>query len=138
MAGNLQELLPPDHSAGTFIGRAQSPAGPCVILIREGLIFDLTEETATVAGAIDRKQFDGGRERGTVEQGLPVNWTLLSPVDLQCIKACGVTFAVSAIERVSEERARGEASKAAEIRSALEAKVGAGSRAVVPCSPEAA
>jgi fumarylacetoacetate (FAA) hydrolase family protein len=134
----LKEILPADHASGTFIGRALSPDGPCVILIRDGLIFDLTEEAATVSGAIDRKHFAGGRELGTVEQGLPVNWTLLSPVDLQCIKACGVTFAVSAIERVIEERARGDASKAAEIRAALEAKVGAGIRAVVPGSDEAA
>ena len=73
-----------------------------------------------------------------MEQGLPAGWSLLSPVDLQCVKACGVTFALSAIERVIEERARGDAGKAAEIRGALEAKVGAGIRAVVPGSPEAA
>jgi fumarylacetoacetate (FAA) hydrolase family protein len=138
MAETLQDLLPPDYASGLFIGRAQSPAGPCVILVREGIVFDLTDEVATVAGATDRKHFSGGRELGSVEQGLPVNWTLLSPVDLQCVKACGVTFAVSAIERVIEERARGDASQAAEIRAALEAKVGAGIRAVVPGSAEAA
>jgi fumarylacetoacetate (FAA) hydrolase family protein len=138
MADSLLDVLPPDHASGTFIGRAQSAAGPCVILLREGTLFDLTEDVATVAGAIDRKRFQGGRELGPVEQGLPSGWTLLSPVDLQCVKACGVTFAVSAIERVIEERARGDASKAAEIRAALEAKVGAGIRAVVPGSAEAA
>jgi fumarylacetoacetate (FAA) hydrolase family protein len=138
MADSLLDVLPPDHASGTFIGRAQSAAGPCVILLREGTLFDLTEDVATVAGAIDRKHFHGGRELGPVERGLPSGWTLLSPVDLQCVKACGVTFAVSAIERVIEERARGDASKAAEIRAALEAKVGAGIRAVVPGSAEAA
>jgi len=138
MAQMLKEILPADYASGTFIGRALSPDGPCVILIRDGLVFDLTEQAATVSGAIDRKHFAGGRELGMVEQGLPVNWTLLSPVDLQCIKACGVTFAVSAIERVIEERARGDASKASQIRAALEAKVGAGIRAVVPGSDEAA
>ena len=138
MAETLQDLLPPEHGSGLFIGRALSPAGPCVILVREGRVFDLTEDAATVAGAIDRRQFDGGRDLGPVEAGLPAGWTLLSPVDLQCVKACGVTFAVSAIERVIEERARGDASKAADIRAALEAKVGAGIRAVVPGSREAA
>jgi fumarylacetoacetate (FAA) hydrolase family protein len=102
MAESLQDVLPPDHASGRFIGRALSPAGPCVIVIREGRLFDLTEEVATVAGAIDRKHFDRGRELGSVEQGLPSGWTLLSPVDLQCVKACGVTFAVSAIVRVIE------------------------------------
>lgn len=138
MAETLQDILPPDHASGTFIGRAFSPAGPCVIAIRGGRLFDLTEEVATVSGAIDRKHFDGGHELGSVEQGLPSGWTLLSPVDLQCVKACGVTFAVSAIERVIEERALGDASKAMDIRAALEAKVGAGIRALVPGSPEAA
>ena len=93
---------------------------------------------ATVSGAIARKHFSGGREIGPVEAGLPEGWTLLSPIDLQCVKACGVTFALSAIERVIEERARGDAGQAAEIRGALEDKVGAGIRAVVPGSAEAA
>ena len=138
MAETLQDILPPDYASGLFIGRALSPAGPCVIVLRGGRIFDLTEDAATVAGAIERKQFSGGRDLGPVEEGLPDGWTLLSPVDLQCVKACGVTFALSAVERVIEERARGDASKAAEIRSALEAKVGAGIRSVVPGSREAA
>ncbi len=63
---------------------------------------------------------------------------LLAPVDLQCIKAAGVTFAVSAIERVIEERARGDSAKAAEVRGDLEAKVGSGIRSVVPGTEEAA
>ena len=138
MAGNLIDILPADHASGQFLGRAQSPAGPCVVAIRGGEVFDLTEEVATVAGAIERRAFGGGRRLGTVGDGLPSGWTLLSPVDLQCIKACGVTFAVSAIERVIEEKARGDASRAAEIRASLEDRVGAGIRAVVPGSAEAA
>jgi fumarylacetoacetate (FAA) hydrolase family protein len=138
MAEILKDILPLDYEAGSFIGRALSPAGPCVLLIRDGVLFDLTEEVATVSGAIERRQFSGGREIGPVEQGLPEGWTLLSPIDLQCVKACGVTFAVSAIERVIEERARGDARRAAEIRDLLEAKVGAGIRAVVPGSAAAA
>ena len=102
MAEALQDILPPDYTSGRFIGRAQSPEGPCVIAIRDGRLFDLTQEVASVAGAIDRRRFDGGRELGPVEAGLPQGWHLLSPIDLQCVKACGVTFAVSAIERVIE------------------------------------
>ncbi len=137
MATMLSDILPQDHSAGRFLGRAQSPEGPCVIAIREGQLFDLTAEVATVAGAIDRRAFDGGRPLGPVEAGLPEGWSLLSPIDLQCVKAAGVTFALSAIERVIEERARGDATRAAEIRTGLEEKVGAGIRAVVPGTPEA-
>ncbi len=138
MAGTLIDILPADHAAGQFIGRALSPAGPSVIAIRQGELFDLTEEVATVAGAVARRQFDGGQRIGRVEDGLPEGWSLLTPIDLQCIKACGVTFAVSAIERVIEELARGDASRAAEIRASLEEKIGAGIRSVVPGSAEAA
>ena len=63
---------------------------------------------------------------------------LLSPIDLQCVKAAGVTFAVSAMERVIEERARGDSSAAAEVRGRLEGRIGGSMRAVVPGSPEAA
>jgi fumarylacetoacetate (FAA) hydrolase family protein len=63
---------------------------------------------------------------------------LLSPFDVQVIKACGVTFAVSAIERVIEEAARGDIDAAAAVRSRLESRIGAGIRSVVPGSPEAA
>ncbi|HEX4970660.1 MAG TPA: fumarylacetoacetate hydrolase family protein, partial [Steroidobacteraceae bacterium] len=63
---------------------------------------------------------------------------MLAPCDLQCIKACGVTFAVSAVERVIEERARGDSAQAQAIRDALGQKVGADIRAVRPGSAEAA
>jgi len=138
MAGTLIDILPADHATGQFIGRAISPVGPCVVAIRHGEVFELTNEVATVSGAVARRQFGGGQRIGLVEDGLPEGWALLAPIDLQCIKACGVTFAISAIERVIEERARGDASRAAEIRAALEEKIGAGIRSVVPGSTEAA
>jgi len=138
MADILTDILPVDHTSGQFIGRAMGPNGPCVIAIRDGRIFDLTQQTATVAGAVARRNFAGGMEIGTVAGGLPAGWTLLSPIDLQSVKAAGVTFALSAIERVIEERARGDAGEAANIRSALEDTIGAGIRSVVPGSGEAA
>ena len=137
MAERILEALPADFLRGSFIGRALSPEGPCVIGISGGKLFDLTGEVATVAGAVANRKFSGGREIGSAEDGLPEGWTLLSPIDLQCIKAAGVTFALSAIERVIEERARGDAGKAAEIREQLESKIGAGIRSVVPGSDEA-
>jgi fumarylacetoacetate (FAA) hydrolase family protein len=63
---------------------------------------------------------------------------LLSPVDLQVVKAAGVTFAVSAVERVIEERARGDSNAAAEIRTRLESRIGGAIRSVVPGSEDAA
>jgi fumarylacetoacetate (FAA) hydrolase family protein len=138
MAVRILESLPADYPQGHFIGRALSPEGPCVISIEKGVIHDLTGIASSVAGAVARRCFTGGAAIGPVEAGLPEGWSLLAPIDLQCIKASGVTFAVSAIERVIEERARGDAAQAAAIRAQLEEKVGAGIRAVVPGSEAAA
>lgn len=138
MAVDLKAILPADFAEGRFLGRALSPDGPVVFAIRNGTLFDLTQDVASVSGAIARRTFDGGTELGPVDGGLPDGWELLSPIDLQCIKASGVTFAVSAIERVIEERARGQAERASELRKMLEDRIGAGIRSVVPGSPEAA
>ena len=62
---------------------------------------------------------------------------LLSPFDLQCIKASGVTFAISAMERVIEERCRGDASKADSLRASLRDRIGADIRSVKPGSENA-
>ncbi|SLK03486.1 fumarylacetoacetate hydrolase family protein [Novosphingobium mathurense] len=137
MPESLIDILPADFREGLFAGRAESEAGPHVIAIRSGELFDITDDAATMSGAVARRAFSGGRHMGPVEEGLPEGWRLISPVDLQCIKACGVTFALSAIERVIEERARGDAAKAAEIRDLLEERVGSGIRSVVPGSDEA-
>ena len=64
--------------------------------------------------------------------------TLLSPIDLHCVKAAGVTFAVSALERVIEERARGDSRVAAEVRGGLEQRIDGSIRSVRPGSTEAA
>lgn len=134
---SIVEVLPEDYRTGSFIGRALSPDGPCVITIRNGDLFDITARVLTCSGAIAQRAFDGGVYIGPVERGLPEGWELLSPIDLQCVLACGVTFALSAIERVIEERARGEAQEAAEIRAMLESRIGSAIRSVTPGSPEA-
>ncbi len=133
----IVEALPADYADSTFLGRAQSPAGPVVIAIRDGELFDLTQRVSSTSGAVARRAFSDGERIGTAADGLPQGWTLLSPIDLQCIKASGVTFALSAIERVIEERARGDAGSAASIRAQLEEIIGSGIRSVVPGSPEA-
>lgn len=135
---SLIDTLPADYADGTFLGRAQSAEGPVVIAIRDGVLYDLTRAASSVSGAVARRAFGGGERIGPVADGLPQGWALLSPIDLQCIKASGVTFALSAIERVIEERALGDAGAAATIRAQLEENVGAGIRSVVPGSEEAA
>lgn len=135
------ELLPADHAQAILIGRALLDAGPTPVLIRDRAVHDVSGTAATVADLLERDDLaivTGPRICGAEALGTADGPRLLAPVDLQCIKACGVTFAVSAIERVIEERARGDADKASEIRGDLEAKVGSGIRAVVPGSAEAA
>lgn len=138
MAVGILESLSADYPLGHFIGRAQSPEGPCVVTIESGVIYDLTNVAATVSSALARRTFTGGTAIGSVEDDLPQGWHLLAPIDLQCIKAAGVTFALSAIERVIEERARGDAGEAAAIRAQLEEVIGSGIRSVVPGSEAAA
>ena len=138
MTDSLLACLPGDFRAGLFVGRAEAPDGPHVIVVRQGVIHDITTVASTVSGAIARRTFTGGVPIGPVEVGLPQGWRLVSPIDLQCVKASGVTFAVSAIERVIEERARGDAGAAAQLRDELETHIGAGIRSVVPGSDQAA
>jgi fumarylacetoacetate (FAA) hydrolase family protein len=63
---------------------------------------------------------------------------LLSPIDLQVVKAAGVTFAVSMIERVIEERARGDLAEAARIRTTISQEIGADLKSIRPGSDQAA
>jgi fumarylacetoacetate (FAA) hydrolase family protein len=106
--------------------------------VRSGEVFDVSGVAPTVAELVERNDLAtlaGIRICAIEELDTAV---LLSPIDLQCVKAAGVTFAVSAVERVIEERARGDARVAASIRERLEARIGAGIRSVVPGSADAA
>jgi len=135
------EMLPADHEQAILVGRVLTEAGPSPVILRGGRIYDVSASAATVSDLLDLADPASvtGTDIGAVsELGSDNGLALLAPIDLQCVKACGVTFALSAIERVIEERARGDADKANEIRGDLEAKVGSGIRSVVPGSPEAA
>lgn len=143
MGLSLQAMLPADWRDASLLGRIDCGSGPVPVLVYGGAIYDLTSSAATISSAIEKgcAHAQAGVLLCTLDGDAPEladGWQLLSPVDLQCIKAAGVTFAVSAIERVIEESARGDASRAAGIRDRLEARVGAGIRSVVPGSAEAA
>lgn len=130
------EALPADWRDGMFLGRIQTEAGPSPILVRGGVAYDMARVAPTVSALIADRLFDGGEPLGdldTLDLAL-----LLSPIDLQCVKAAGVTFAVSALERVIEERARGDHNKAAELRGRLEEALGGSIRSVIPGTAEAA
>jgi fumarylacetoacetate (FAA) hydrolase family protein len=136
MNGALASALPVDWRDGSFIGRIDQPEGPSPILVIHGELLDMSSVAPTIAALVESGDFSGagGVSFGSFDS---VKTKLLAPVDLQCIKACGVTFAISAIERVIEERARGDWSVASSIRDRLESRIGGSIRSVVPGSAEA-
>ena len=134
----MAEFLPDDWRDATLVGRVDLGEGPTPILVRQGRVWDVSATMPTVSDLLDRWPEPPalGRDLGEVDDPALVR-ALLAPIDLQCVKAAGVTFAVSAVERVIEERARGDASAAQAIRDALKDRVGADIRSVVPGSDEA-
>jgi fumarylacetoacetate (FAA) hydrolase family protein len=146
--------LPADGTRGTLIGRAWlpgDPAGPAVVAIRDDGVFDLGRAAPTVSELLNADDPVGlarseGIRIGDLEKILAnsafdrrdraLPW-LLAPCDLQAIKACGVTFATSMLERVIEEQARGDASKADGIRATITDLIGTDLSRIVPGSDAA-
>ncbi len=141
---DVDSHLPEDWREGIFAGRIDRGDGPTPVLVRNGHLFDMSRLAPTSADLVEvEPRTAKGEDLGAVESielsgALEADIRLLSPIDLQCVKAAGVTFALSALERVIEERARGDSAAAAEIRKRLEAAIGGSVRAVVPGSREAA
>jgi fumarylacetoacetate (FAA) hydrolase family protein len=116
-------------------------------------VFDISAASATVSGLLERDdavtvaRSASGKRIGSVAELLansveetrdPRRPFLLAPCDLQVIKAAGVTFAVSMIERLIEEKARGNPDAAQSVRKRIVDIVGADLRAIVPGSEKAA
>ncbi|KQM88400.1 fumarylacetoacetate hydrolase [Sphingomonas sp. Leaf23] len=136
-------MLPADHDRALLVGRMQLPDGPTPVVLKGGKVIDVSAHAATVADLLERSDvatLDGPVVCDVAALADPngAHPPILSPIDLQCVKAAGVTFAVSALERVIEERARGDADAAQGIRGDLEARIGGGIRSVKPGSAEAA
>lgn len=150
----MQQHLPRDWREAILLGRLLTQSGPTPVLIRNGRVSDISNLAPTTAefaaGWLETWSSQPrlpGVDLGDLESlALAPAWAsqraavprLLSPLDLQCVKASGVTFAISAVERVIEERARGDASRAQAVRDSLQSRVGADIRSVKPGSPEAA
>ncbi len=146
--------LPVDGTAGALAGRIHRPdvGGPSVVAIRADGVFDISAtfptmrdlcETPDPAAALRGAKGERVGDLAAILANTPPDgrdagkpW-LLAPVDLQSVKAAGVTFAVSMLERVIEERARGDASAAAAIREEILAKVGDDLSKLKPGGPEA-
>ncbi len=127
-------MLPADAAHATLAGRILLDEGPTPVLIRGGAVEDVSRSAPTVADLmeLDDPASVSGKRLFSIDE-LPVD-RLLPPIDLQVVKAAGVTFAISAIERVIEERARGDYRLAASLREKLEERIGGGIRSVVPGS----
>jgi fumarylacetoacetate (FAA) hydrolase family protein len=147
--------LPKDGTAGALAGRVWRPdvEGPAVVAVRGDGVWDVSRlaptmrdlaETADAAAIV--KQGKGERigaladilaNTPEAQRDATKPW-LLAPVDLQAIKAAGVTFPLSMLERVIEEQARGAPEKAEAIRRSVQAQLGGDIRSLVPGSKQAA
>ena len=143
--------MPDLPASGTFVTRLWRPgSGPCLALHRDGDLIDITTRaTPTMRDLLERDDLPDylATVEGTLIAPLADldrhepdahSLHLLSPADLQAIKACGVTFARSMIERVIEERAAGDASQANVIRQRVTAAIGDSLRNLKPGSAQAA
>ena len=133
-------MLPEDHASAVLAGRLLREVGPTPVLVRGGQVEDVSRSAPTMADLLDSADplAIAGDVIGSTEELLAGKLgNLLAPNDLQVVKAAGVTFALSAIERVIEERARGDHREAAAIRDKLEQKIGGAIRSVQPGSTEA-
>jgi fumarylacetoacetate (FAA) hydrolase family protein len=153
---DITSCLPDDGAAGTLIGRCWVPgadAGPALVAVREQGVFDLSERFATASDLLDEAEparaaaATRGRRLGALADILRNTARarrdaavphLLAPIDLQVIKAAGVTFATSLLERVIEEQAKGDPSRADSVRAEVQAAIGTNLAAVKPGSPQAA
>ena len=128
-------MLPEDAADATLAGRLLLEPGPTPVLVRGGAVEDVSSIAPTIADLMDLEEpaATSGKRLFSVEElySLPPE-CFLAPIDLQAVKAAGVTFAISAIERVIEERARGDYRLATGIRDKLEQRIGGAIRSVVP------
>lgn len=152
---SLASALPVDAAGALLVGRVWvEGTGPVLALVTPESVFDLSSVAPTasqllelpgVAKAVRAAAPSLPRLAGTAEvlansaadARKPVLPWLLAPCDLQALKAAGVTFVASMLERVIEEQARGDASKAEAVRKAVVGVIGDNLSSIRPGSPEA-
>ena len=152
------QSLPRDADRAMLVGRLWQPGiGPTLVALHQGGLHDITRVAPTGSELLEHADC-AQRVRAALQDGSAPHiaaldaalrnsdetvrdatqpW-LLAPCDLQVIKASGVTFVESLLERVIEEQARGDASKAEAIRAALSGVLGDNLAGIVPGSPQAA
>ncbi|MCP3467810.1 fumarylacetoacetate hydrolase family protein [Bradyrhizobium sp. CCGUVB23] len=141
MTLTAKDVLPEDGTRGTLVGRVWLPQvnGPAVVAVRSDGVFDVTARFPTIsslceeadpAKAVSETKGERIGDLEAIAANTPPDqrdrqkpW-LLAPVDLQTLKAAGVTFAVSMLERVIEERAKGNPASAEAIRKEVTRLIG--------------
>ncbi|MFD5569472.1 fumarylacetoacetate hydrolase family protein [Streptomyces cadmiisoli] len=145
-------VLPDDADRAALVARVHVPEwdGPCVAAVRGEQVVDLTHVAPTVSDLLEHddaatvvREAVGG-DAWPLDELLDATATgrrdvprLLAPIDLQVIKAAGVTFARSLLERVIEERAGGDPAQAVHVRRRVRQAVGGALDGLRPGSPEA-
>ena len=152
-------VLPEDEFTGTLVGRTwcpkteKTPGGPSLVILAEHGVYDISQAYPTSSDLMNTENpvmsaanADGAVRIGGIEEILsntgpdnrdPNKPFFLSPIDLQSIKACGVTFLDSLLERLIEEFAKGDAAEAETVRESLGKEVGADLKGIRPGSKEA-
>lgn len=146
------DALPQDFQRAALIGRLHDPdeQGPAVVAVRGDRLVDLTDTAPTLTDLFEHPDPAGlartapGRKSWPLAEVLPnclddgAGPRLLAPADLQVLKAAGVTFVESMLERVIEEKAGGDSTRAAQARAQVEAAIGGAITSIRPGSAEAA
>lgn len=153
---DLARTLPADAEQAVLVGRIWQPQlGPVLVAYADGHLFDLSKEAPLCSQLLDidepaervraalskaprvasLQEVLANTDEATRDDRQP--W-LLAPCDLQVVKACGVTFVDSLLERVIEERVRGDSARAAHARQEVHELMGEELWRITPGSPEAA
>ncbi len=154
----LHTLLPQDAPQALLIGRLWVPGlGPVVCAVTPSEVLDLSGLAPTCSQLLEQPQVatqvraylnaakaphltstaQALANSDEMQRKADQPW-FLAPCDLQAVKAAGVTFVASMLERVIEEQARGDASRAESVRAAVVAVIGDNLRNVKPGSPASA
>lgn len=151
----MKQCFPEDKQGALLLGRVWqggAAGGPCVVMIENEEVYDLTRTYPMMAELLNQpdlpsclaqaKKTSFGKIWPILENTDPTVRDseapyFLAPCDLQVLKACGVTFASSMLERLVEEQAKGDPAKAKQFRESLESEIKVDLGQIQPASSEA-
>ena len=155
MNSDMRQCFPRDANGALLLGRVWKgglQGGPCIVIVEEDQVFDISASFPLMAELLNQSDLDD-RLLQTSKESMGDVYTILensdpnvrnpeqpyflAPCDLQTIKACGVTFADSMLERLVEEQAQGDPGKAKQFRDSLESELNMDLGKIKPGSPEA-